>query len=886
MFFNNLERSPLSILESSQRPGKKKKMLLCLLLVLMGALSGHFFIMLGKVFDPNEMIQRLEKESKIIRLAVWRPDYFLCAENYVTILSCKRAGPDNEKYPTISFPGIKAVEQQVKRFPQNTMNTVVLSYRLNAEEKEWISKKRYVSIALPRSVQYRLRFLVGQNVFETFGIGISPLFTVGAADLSLAGELRLEMDIEGLPYFGPGDLPIALGAPEDAEVYASLPLRNGLASHIQSLLLLAFPLLLVGIGLVIDHSPPFRALVVYAAAQGAWVYLSYALNQGVDDATLRTLFSGLYILTDGLRFSLFLVFVMLSIMKPKAVKSIIAGIIVSCCAAMFLYASSVGGVVKATQTSDLWSDIGTAVFGLLIITMGYLGNILRGKERRESFSSEEEHANRISIGIFTLKMAVLALALVLSCFAAIEDLAGLANQRVRYALDWRHNVLLPAAVFASLLGVGSMTNSMIAYGKKMRARLEFLLLGSKEMASAANPLDAVTCAVSSMTSEVSMLQEKDIEIYLPPALMGKERGLRKYLLKYKSADHYQTIEERVDIKADSLAENEFVHLHNRLVLSALKNNRWKASIGFVNIRKNLLSEEDEHFLRLVTQLLGVNLEKLDAHISLVRAKERIEIVLFATREMALVKDSREACLVATKVILSELAPINVRMTVFYPQEVRQDQALEHTCLLTYQGEFRAEDKSLKILSFEASERRTPTWLKVLSEKWLEPTFEMNELILPVHQNKELLAVIAVEGMQPSLLGPAEIRFMEAVCASLGSALLNIRLSEAERRYLLELVSVASQISDKLNSPLLVAKNVTEMLNDRVYEILYSNAQEDPAQKLEMVASLMEKRFLLLRNSIESMIAISAELSKLRDVARVEATDSLMDAKLLVFKREA
>jgi signal transduction histidine kinase len=88
----------------------------------------------------------------------------------------------------------------------------------------------------------------------------------------------------------------------------------------------------------------------------------------------------------------------------------------------------------------------------------------------------------------------------------------------------------------------------------------------------------------------------------------------------------------------------------------------------------------------------------------------------------------------------------------------------------------------------------------------------------------------------------------------------------ERLHKDKVVSITSDISDKLNSPLLSVQNILEMIQRKLQEHEQSMEQNSFERCLKMIQNGFE--------NIEDLKSLSRELSSLRDFSDIEATMSL------------
>jgi signal transduction histidine kinase/DNA-binding response OmpR family regulator len=273
--------------------------------------------------------------------------------------------------------------------------------------------------------------------------------------------------------------------------------------------------------------------------------------------------------------------------------------------------------------------------------------------------------------------------------------------------------------------------------------------------------------------------------------------------------------------------------------------------------------------------------RLQVHLSLARAlhgmslaNERLEKVLRLTRELGLVGNCQEAVLLAAEAIVETL---HLSVRTLGIALASHDWTPDHH---TSAG----DEFSLQQYSRDCHSGKMQTLPDIPLKKqfqdfeldlWgnLQPVLDSKRsLILPGHYLGAVHAIIIIPAPEV-LLSKEDMTFLEAVCSSLGASLTSLRVEETERRNLLQNVSLASQISDRLNSPLLVLQNILESIDKKFHE-----AYELPPQEQERIfaeiGALLERRRGHLQNSLESMLLVSQELSRVRDFLQIEATATM------------
>jgi DNA-binding response OmpR family regulator len=320
-------------------------------------------------------------------------------------------------------------------------------------------------------------------------------------------------------------------------------------------------------------------------------------------------------------------------------------------------------------------------------------------------------------------------------------------------------------------------------------------------------------------------------------------------------------------------------------------------------KKELLSRIRAHlsladaFVRLET-----------ANTEIARSKVRIESVLQTTREMTLDETIEETCATAASAILAGLSLSGAGMgiqVILSSAEIGEPQKTGADVV----GETRTDAEVGEVFDLVFVGAAKPWAVHIPSEQRSEDDNGMSahflaagvraflakrgpiasprgSFVVPLTYQNTFLGIIAFEGKAMRKVTESETSFVEAVGASLAAAIMNLRLAEADRQHLLELVSVASQISDKLNSPLTTARNVVEMLAAKASSMGSPNIHLTPEEKLSNFVTFLDKRVVQIKAALDTMCAFSSELSALRDSAIIEATSTLKGKiKLKVVENE-
>jgi hypothetical protein len=272
----------------------------------------------------------------------------------------------------------------------------------------------------------------------------------------------------------------------------------------------------------------------------------------------------------------------------------------------------------------------------------------------------------------------------------------------------------------------------------------------------------------------------------------------------------------------------------------------------------------------------LKLDRLATQLELSRG--RIESVLSATRLMAEVTKPLDAAEVTLLALLKEVVGVetasadvlifsfDLRADGMVPQVVTGARfafgvdALGHMGVRGYEG-------------LKPSDDETGAAVKLCREMCGQGLSERRMTASKIGEREVVMAFLR-ETLPACLFrlrfpGPVSVDdsfplFVETLSESFNGILENIERSAQERVHLENLVSLASSISDKLNSPLMAARNVADRIEDHL-----AKGELDSAG-LGRLARLSK----ILNNALGELQATSKELEVLRDSGDVEPTKIL------------
>ncbi|MCA2961085.1 MAG: hypothetical protein IOD12_12600, partial [Silvanigrellales bacterium] len=392
---------------------------------------------------------------------------------------------------------------------------------------------------------------------------------------------------------------------------------------------MGFPVLLVALALVLDHSLPFLALSLYGATRAARAFLGVLVASGDAQAPV---FAYAYLALDGLVTATLLVFVLLFCSFRKRLDALSVGLVVSLplgfVGAGLLAGSSSGtGVFALLKSSDLWADVIASTLALPCVLFAFFtasGTSDEAPKRAWSPAFLGAHG-------FRPRALLVALGLALHLAGALVDLTRLGAGGARQPLDATHHALLPLLIVATLFSVGSVTKRMTQYASLMKGRLETLLVGTRNISRARGTLQAFSSALRLAVEEIPALRLAHFAIIVS----SESNSHMRYVLSGVAAgqgevplfEGFVTPEDCASLRAgeaiargpgphDSGVAREGPNLHFPL----WHGDAWKATISVrIDPHATALSEDDEEFLATLFVGLAITLENIGTLEALERA---------------------------------------------------------------------------------------------------------------------------------------------------------------------------------------------------------------------------------------------------------------------------
>jgi serine phosphatase RsbU (regulator of sigma subunit) len=398
------------------------------------------FSRLSKEYDVAEKTKRYEQKSEAIPLSEWRITLFACPEGRSELSGCS------------------LLEEQVDvKFPLSESDLRKLALKTATHARAEIGRagiKRLQRgdfdydpvIGVLRSAHNNLVIRMGDKETNVHGMGNNGFLYLKKSESMPWDELTLEFQIKDLPWFGPSLFPPYLLKSELVSEFSEGATRLQFASDIQSQLEVGFPLLFAGVALVFDESPLFLYASVYGTLRALKSTMAFYMSHtdielGQESFLIYSALNALCLVS--------LVFLVMSLTVFESItrKRIYYSTGLVAASFLFLQFWSFDFYVKADVYSDLVGCIAS-----LIIVMIFIAQKFRTKELN---------------GVTFSKCALLIAGLGTHLSANLFDLLSSDNGTlIKNPLDWKHSVLLPSLLSASLVNLGSVERKMKLFAKK------------------------------------------------------------------------------------------------------------------------------------------------------------------------------------------------------------------------------------------------------------------------------------------------------------------------------------------------------------------------------------------------------------------------------------
>ncbi|MCA2962237.1 MAG: serine/threonine-protein phosphatase [Silvanigrellales bacterium] len=426
------------------------------------------FSLLALDYDANERFSDLETRGLLVPLPKWEARDAKCQSASFHGPQCLELGLG--RVETLPMPAPDGA----------TADHVVLRPELGPAARAWLAARPWAVLWAPRQAHNETWMSAGTTSARAVGMGNDVTLYFPTAKDADDPQIQMIIDRTALAWYGPADISPALIDPAALADAQSLTTRLAFASDLQSQLEIGFPLLVAGVSLVLDHSPVFALASAYGTLralrgafvvhllhgklgfEGAWPFV-YA---GLNAACAVALCALAHVLSGGR--------VRTRVLAPFAVAV----------ATVFLVAQARHPDFELV--ADMWADGFGSALGLVACTWNFLGRARAvyasrpGRTQTSANSSSatsrrEEHKNRVaplsaqetSHAVAAVVALLLFGGLGLHAAVNISELLGAGEGTSRNPLDWRHAMLFPALLTASLVKVGSLARGLVLYARRI-----------------------------------------------------------------------------------------------------------------------------------------------------------------------------------------------------------------------------------------------------------------------------------------------------------------------------------------------------------------------------------------------------------------------------------
>ena len=430
-----------------ERKRRKRQQAIAGLSLLIAMLSFVFtFSKLSAEYDVGQQLSELKNSGLGLPLENWKVGFFRCPEGRKDLVGCQLL----KEEASLGFP---LGDLQVTRLSEVLKDTshVRASYTLDSEAKAFFEKQATdqspVALVLVRSVQNQLILQADQKISVTPGVGSNGVLYLDPEDLLRIPELQMVFEMRTLPWFGPSVIPPQIVRADQVPRLSETATRLQFGSDVQSQLEVGFPLVFAAVAMVLDESPTYTLASVYGTFRALKAAFAFALSHSSGEVhpSLFYAYSGLNSLCLFL-----LVALVVSLTVPELIgRKVALGFALSMLAV---------GVLAQQIWTDFYlrADIYADALGCGI-SLAFVGFFLskRVQSRGESFSRD------IS------KSALLIAGLGVHGFVNLQEILGESHSvLLKNSLDWKHGVLFPALLAASLVNLGSIERKMTTFAKK------------------------------------------------------------------------------------------------------------------------------------------------------------------------------------------------------------------------------------------------------------------------------------------------------------------------------------------------------------------------------------------------------------------------------------
>jgi len=347
-------------------------------------------------------------------------------------------------------------------------NWALVNFEITDDVRKWAQSLRSeVVLALPRNVHKGTYLSTGfQKNLLQMGYGSDTTFTIRRQELIASKTLTLLVKIDGLPFFGPADIPAHLVNERKAADFLSLIHMQKAASSLARQLELGLPVVLAAIAIILDHSPVMSYLSLYAASRALHDYIGFTMETQLVGPVAHKL----YYAAVGTGFAFLLLFtatiVGINVRRFKLAHRwafvVLMGVVFG-----------LGDMVDKSfsTTSDLWGDT-LAIFSCFLVMLYAAYDRIKNPPSKELKASNPDAYGRASVALVITRLAIITLAFAIHGWGNLSNLLEIqtGDAAVKERLDWKFMLLMPSLMTAALLETGSTAKKMLSFGKDMAAK--------------------------------------------------------------------------------------------------------------------------------------------------------------------------------------------------------------------------------------------------------------------------------------------------------------------------------------------------------------------------------------------------------------------------------
>lgn len=418
--------------------------------------------------------ERLKESGEILNLENVKVQYFLCNkpdEVPVEELDQCRTDASLDTRMEVLLANSSKISKFKDTSGQSTQlaNWVKIVFEFGDGELDWINGKNRIVLLLPRNVHRATYIRTPDGFTKQFGFAADSVFSFTSQELRDLGriEIRMRLQEQSVPFFGPADIPAVLARSEKARDYSALIWMQKEAGNLSRQFQLGIPVLLAAMAIVLDHSSVMAYLALYGASRAVHDFIGFKIDSGMQKTIIEDY---LYRMSCGWGFAFLVLFTSTLVgLNVRRIKLSHRWLFVLLMGYLFW----LGGKLDPSfvTTSDLWGDSLSilASFGVLV----YAGiERLRNPVKAETKANHPDTYSRLSVALVVTRLALVCVAFAIHGWVNVKDLFGILTEdaSLKSPLDWKIMVLMPSLMTAALLEVGSTAKKMLTFGKEMATK--------------------------------------------------------------------------------------------------------------------------------------------------------------------------------------------------------------------------------------------------------------------------------------------------------------------------------------------------------------------------------------------------------------------------------